>query len=71
MSPSERPGTPGGHRGRYEETKRLALVECLVHTARRARDDLAEMLCKRVDRCKSLPESLRTAILRRVSRHDS
>ena len=34
---------------RYEETKRLALVACLVHTARmRARDDLAEMLCKRV-----------------------
>jgi hypothetical protein len=34
---------------RYEEAKRLALVECLVHTARmRARDDLAEMLCKRV-----------------------
>jgi hypothetical protein len=34
---------------RYEEAKRLALVACLVHTARmRARDDLAEMLCKRV-----------------------
>jgi TnpA family transposase len=34
---------------RYEETKRLALVACLVHTARmRARDDLAEMLCKRM-----------------------
>src|SRR5699024_11857763 len=29
--------------------KRLGLVACLVHTARmRARDDLAEMLCKRV-----------------------
>ncbi|MBA8953172.1 hypothetical protein HNR61_004822 [Actinomadura namibiensis] len=34
---------------RYGETKRLALVACLLHTARmRARDDLAEMLCKRV-----------------------
>lgn len=34
---------------RYEPIKRLALVACLVHTARmRARDDLAEMLCKRV-----------------------
>ena len=34
---------------RYNPVKRLALVACLVHTARmRARDDLAEMLCKRV-----------------------
>lgn len=34
---------------RYGEAKKLALVACLVHTARmRARDDLAEMLCKRV-----------------------
>ena len=34
---------------RYEEAKRLALVACLVHAARmRARDDLAEMLCKRM-----------------------
>jgi hypothetical protein len=34
---------------RYDPVKRLALVVCLVHTARmRARDDLAEMLCKRV-----------------------
>ncbi|MEV0403538.1 hypothetical protein [Actinoallomurus sp. NPDC050550] len=34
---------------RYEPTKRLALVACLVHTARmQARDDLAEMFCKRV-----------------------
>ena len=34
---------------RYDPVKRLALVACLVHTARmRARDDLAEMLCKRV-----------------------
>ena len=34
---------------RYEEAKRVALVACLVHTARmRARDDLAEMLCKRM-----------------------
>lgn len=34
---------------RYGEVKRMALVACLVHTARmRARDDLAEMLCKRV-----------------------
>src|SRR5699024_630279 len=35
--------------GDYTPDKRLALVACLVHTARmRARDDLAEMLCKRV-----------------------
>ncbi len=35
--------------GDYGPVKRLALVACLVHTARmRARDDLAEMLCKRV-----------------------
>jgi len=34
---------------RYGDDKRLALVACLVHTARQqARDDLAEMLCKRV-----------------------
>jgi len=34
---------------RYDPVKRLALVACLVHAARmRARDDLAEMLCKRV-----------------------
>jgi hypothetical protein len=34
---------------RYGNAKRLALVACLVHTARQqARDDLAEMLCKRV-----------------------
>jgi len=34
---------------RYDPVKRLALVACLVHTARmRARDDLDEMLCKRV-----------------------
>ena len=34
---------------RYGEAKKLALVACLIHTARmRARDDLAEMLCKRV-----------------------
>src|SRR2546421_3451454 len=34
---------------RYDPVKRLALVACLVHTARMpARDDLAEMLCKRV-----------------------
>jgi hypothetical protein len=34
---------------RYDPVKRLALVACLVHSARmRARDDLAEMLCKRV-----------------------
>ncbi|HLN67654.1 MAG TPA: DUF4158 domain-containing protein, partial [Streptosporangiaceae bacterium] len=34
---------------RHDPVKRLALVACLVHTARmRARDDLAEMLCKRV-----------------------
>ena len=34
---------------RYGDAKRLALVACLAHTARmRARDDLAEMLCKRV-----------------------
>jgi hypothetical protein len=34
---------------RYADAKKLALVACLIHTARmRARDDLAEMLCKRV-----------------------
>jgi len=34
---------------RYDPVKRLALVACLVHTARmRARDDLAETPCKRV-----------------------
>jgi len=34
---------------RYDPVKRLALVACQVHTARmQARDDLAEMLCKRV-----------------------
>nr|WP_061081902.1 DUF4158 domain-containing protein [Nocardiopsis alborubida] len=34
---------------RYDPVKRLALVACLVHTARmRARDDLTQMLCKRV-----------------------
>jgi TnpA family transposase len=34
---------------RYGDAKKLALVACLAHTARmRARDDLAEMLCKRV-----------------------
>ena len=34
---------------RYGDSKKLALVACLVHTARmRARGDLAEMLCKRV-----------------------
>jgi TnpA family transposase len=35
--------------GDYSPVKRVALVACLVHSARmRARDDLAEMLCKRV-----------------------
>ncbi|MBB6120005.1 hypothetical protein FHS13_001956 [Nocardiopsis algeriensis] len=34
---------------RYDPVKRLALVVCLVHTARmRTRDDLTQMLCKRV-----------------------
>ncbi|QYC38831.1 Tn3 transposase DDE domain protein [Nonomuraea coxensis DSM 45129] len=34
---------------RYNPVKRLALLACLLHMARmRARDDLAEMLCKRV-----------------------
>ena len=34
---------------RYGANKKLALVACLAHTARmQARDDLAEMLCKRV-----------------------
>ena len=34
---------------RYGDSKKLALVACLVHTARQqAGDDLAEMLCKRV-----------------------
>ena len=33
----------------YDPVKQVALVACLVHTARaRARDDLADMLCKRV-----------------------
>ncbi|MGH3181120.1 MAG: DUF4158 domain-containing protein, partial [Streptosporangiaceae bacterium] len=33
----------------YGDAKKLALVACLAHAARtRARDDLAEMLCKRV-----------------------
>lgn len=33
---------------RYGDVKKLALVACLAHTARmQARDDLAEMLCKR------------------------
>lgn len=33
----------------YDPVKQLELVACLVHTARaRARDDLADMLCKRV-----------------------
>jgi hypothetical protein len=33
---------------RYDPVKRLALVACLVHTARmRARDDLAETPCER------------------------
>lgn len=35
--------------GRYEPVKRVALLACLVHTAQaRARDDLAQMLCKRM-----------------------
>ncbi|GIH78197.1 hypothetical protein Plo01_46260 [Planobispora longispora] len=34
---------------RYDPVKTLALLACLAHTARmRARDDLVEMLCKRV-----------------------
>ncbi|MGH3547749.1 MAG: Tn3 family transposase [Pseudonocardiaceae bacterium] len=38
-----------GTLGDYDPVKRVALLACLVHTARaRARDDLAEMLCKRV-----------------------
>jgi hypothetical protein len=33
---------------RYGDAKKVALVACLVHMARqKARDDLAEMLCKR------------------------
>jgi len=33
----------------YDPVKQVALLACLVHTARaRARDDLADMLCKRV-----------------------
>ncbi|GAB3209398.1 hypothetical protein GCM10027294_23630 [Marinactinospora endophytica] len=48
---------------RYGDAKRLALVACLLHTARmRARDDLAEM-CKRVaanlKRAKAEPEDIR------------
>ena len=35
--------------GKVSEPKRLALLACLVHQARiRARDDLAEMLCRRM-----------------------
>jgi Domain of unknown function (DUF4158) len=35
--------------GRYEPVKRVGLLACLVHVARaRARDDLAQMLCKRM-----------------------
>ena len=35
----------------YEQPKRTALIACLVHRARaRARDELAEMFCKRVAR---------------------
>ncbi|MBF8190094.1 hypothetical protein ITP53_31075 [Nonomuraea sp. K274] len=34
---------------RYDPVKQVALLACLTHTARmRARDDLAEMLCKRM-----------------------
>jgi hypothetical protein len=37
--------------GDYEQPKRTALLACLVHRARaRARDELAEMFCKRVAR---------------------
>jgi hypothetical protein len=35
--------------GDYDPVKQVALLACLVYTAQaRARDDLAEMLCKRV-----------------------
>ena len=49
---------------RYDPINRLALVACLVHAARmRARDDLAEMLCKRVaanvKRARAEPEEIR------------
>ncbi|MGH3533337.1 MAG: hypothetical protein ACRDQG_01290, partial [Pseudonocardiaceae bacterium] len=39
----------GASLGDYDPVKRVALLACLVHIARaRARDDLVEMLCKRV-----------------------
>ncbi|MEV5322724.1 Tn3 family transposase [Nonomuraea sp. NPDC052634] len=49
---------------RYEAVKQVALLACLTHTARmRARDDLAEMLCKRmaahVKRAKTELEEIR------------
>jgi hypothetical protein len=48
----------------YDPVKRVALLACLAHTARaRARDDLAEMLCKRiaviVKKAKAQPEDIR------------
>ena len=49
ISPGRRPPRTSTRCADYHPVKRLALVACLVHTARmRARDDLAEMLCKRV-----------------------
>ena len=62
---------------RYDLVKRLALVACLVNTARmRARDDLAEMLCKRVPanvkRARAELEEIRlrqSAGLRAADRH--
>jgi hypothetical protein len=49
---------------RYEAVKQVALLACLTHTARmRTRDDLAEMLCKRmashVERAKTELEEIR------------
>ncbi|MER6582723.1 hypothetical protein [Nonomuraea sp. NPDC001023] len=49
---------------RYDPVKQVALLACLTHTARmRARDDLAEMLCKRmashVKRAKAELEEIR------------
>ncbi|MEU9888972.1 hypothetical protein [Sphaerisporangium sp. NPDC051011] len=52
---------------RYEAVKQVALLACLTHMARmRARDDLAEMLCKRiashVKRAKAELEEIHNAV---------
>lgn len=48
--------------GVYAPDKRTALLACLVHTARaRARDDVAEMFCKRVA---GMTKQARTSLMR-------